>query len=360
MQCLFLPKILLMTHFHSLKVIAINNITSKAVVITFEIPEDLINLYKFIPGQYITIKKEFNGKELRRSYSICSGKDEKNISVGIKEMPNGTFSKYAQTIKVGDVLEVHPPEGRFTFEATDYEGKNVAAFVAGSGITPIMSIAKDILHNTDKNLMLVYGNKSLSETMFHQDLMELLKEFPNRFSAQFVYSQTEEEGSLFGRIERSTINYILKNKHKETPFDAFYICGPEAMIESTSETLKENGIEENKIHVEHFTTSDDHSEVPDSIGDGKTKVKVLIDDEETEIIMDRKQRVLDAVLAEDLDAPYSCQGGVCSSCVARLTEGKVEMVKNQILTDGEIAEGLILTCQAHPTSDSISIDFDDV
>ncbi|MCF8713655.1 ferredoxin--NADP reductase [Joostella atrarenae] len=349
-----------MTHFHSLKVIAIHKITPKAVVVTFEIPEDLASKYKFTPGQYITIKKEIDGKELRRSYSICSGKNEATISVGIKEMPNGTFSKYAQTIKVGDVLEVHPPEGRFTFNATQYKGKNIAAFVAGSGITPIMSIVKDALQNSDNNFILVYGNKSLEETMFHKDLLELVQEFPDRLSAQFIYSQTEEVDSLFGRIERSTINFILKNKHKDTPIDAFYICGPEAMIESTSETLKENGISQDKIHIEHFTTSDDHSEVPDSIEDGKTKVKVLIDDEETEIVMDKKQRVLDAVLAEDLDAPYSCQGGVCSSCVARLTEGKVEMIKNQILTDGEIEEGLILTCQAHPTTDSISIDFDDV
>ncbi|QLE01009.1 ferredoxin--NADP reductase [Galbibacter sp. BG1] len=348
-----------MTHFHLLKVKAVHKITPKAVVITFEIPSELQNEFQFIPGQYITIKKELNGTELRRSYSICSGKDEEGISVGIKEMPDGTFSKYAQTIKVGDELEVHPPEGRFTFEANTQKGDHIAAFVAGSGITPIISIVKEVLQNTDKNFLLVYGNKSLEETMFHSTLLELLKQYPDRLSAQFVYSQTEEEGALFGRIEKSTINFILKNKHKETPFDAFYICGPEAMIETVKATLGENDIAQDKIHVEHFTTSDDHS-APETIEEGKTKVKVIIDDEETEIMMDRKQRVLDAVLEEDLDAPYSCQGGVCSSCVARLTEGKVEMAKNQILTDAEIEEGLILTCQAHPTTATIAIDYDDV
>ncbi|MEL4307083.1 ferredoxin--NADP reductase [Joostella sp. CR20] len=349
-----------MTHFHSLKVIATHKTTPKAIVITFEIPENLKDTFQFTPGQYITIKKEIEGKEVRRSYSICSSTDETNISVGIKEMPNGTFSKFAQHIQVGDTFEVHAPEGRFTFNNNTFIGQNVVAFVAGSGITPIMSIIKDVLQNTDKHFMLVYGNKSLAETMFHQELTSLLKEFPERLSAQFVYSQTEEEGALFGRIERSTINFILKNKHKETPFDAFYICGPEAMIEATSETLKENGVSDEKIHIEHFTSSDETSEAPTTVDDGKTKVKVLLDDEESEFVMDRKKRVLDAVLEEDLDAPYSCQGGICSSCVARLTEGKVTMIKNQILTDGEIAEGLILTCQAHPTTETIALDFDDV
>ncbi|MCM5662379.1 ferredoxin--NADP reductase [Galbibacter mesophilus] len=348
-----------MTHFHLLKVASVNKITPKAIVITFGIPNELSEAFTFIPGQYITIKKEIDGKELRRSYSICSAKKDKGISVGIKEMPSGTFSKFAQSIQVGDTFEVHPPEGRFTFQPENQKGENLAAFVAGSGITPIMSIAKEALKNTNKNFLLVYGNKSLEETMFHKDLTDLLKEYPNRFSAQFVYSQAEEEGALFGRIEKSTINFILKNKHKETPFDAFYICGPEAMIETVKATLEDNNISEDKIHIEHFTTSDDHS-APETVEEGKTKVKVLIDDEETEIIMDRKQRVLDAVLDRDLDAPYSCQGGICSSCVARLTEGKVEMVKNQILTDSEIAEGLILTCQAHPTTDTIAIDYDDV
>ncbi|WP_335966962.1 ferredoxin--NADP reductase [Galbibacter sp. PAP.153] len=348
-----------MIHFHTLKVKAVEKTTPKSVVITFNIPQDLKETFSFVPGQHITIKKEINGKEVRRSYSICSSKENTDFSIGIKEMENGTFSKFAQTIAVGDTFEVYPPEGHFTFDTKAHSGKNIAAFAAGSGITPIMSIMKDVLNTTDEKFLLVYGNKTLKETMFHKQITELLTKFPSRLSVQFVYSQEEEEGALFGRIERSTINYMLKNKHKDTPFGTFYLCGPEAMIETVSETLLENGIKKEMVKTEFFTTSDDGSTVEIN-AEGQTKVKVIIDDEETEFVMDRKKRVLDAVLEEDLDAPYSCQGGICSSCVARLTEGKVEMIKNQILTDSELEEGLILTCQAHPTTDSISIDYDDV
>ncbi|MCB0371945.1 MAG: 2Fe-2S iron-sulfur cluster binding domain-containing protein, partial [Muricauda sp.] len=170
---------------------------------------------------------------------------------------------------------------------------------------------------------------------------------------------SHEDDALFGRIEKSTVNFVLKNKFKETSFDGFYLCGPEDMIHMVSDTLKGNGIAEDKIHFELFTTSETEDTLAEDL-EGKTQVEVTVDDETFSFVMDRKQLVLDATLKEKIDAPYSCQGGVCSSCIARITEGKAEMVKNQILTDGEIAEGLILTCQAHPLTPTLKVDYDDV
>lgn len=349
-----------MAQFHSLTVKHIKPLTPSSVAITFEIPKDLLQTFDFIPGQYITIKKEIKGEELRRAYSISSSPKKDSITIGVKKVDKGGFSDYANTkLSAGDVLEVMPPEGRFVFSRNP-NPKNIVAFAAGSGITPIMSIAKSVLDsNLTNKFVLVYGNKSTAETMFYTDLTKLGLEYPNRFFIHFTNSQTREQDSLFGRIDVSTVNYALKNKHKDIDFDGYYLCGPEAMINLVSDTLKENEVEEDKIHFELFTTTEILDELPEKV-DGKTEVTIVLDDEEFNFSMDRKTLVLDAVLKENIDAPYSCQGGVCSSCIARVTEGKVEMVKNQILTDGEIAEGLILTCQSHPTTSTVKIDYDDV
>ena len=349
-----------MAQFHSLTVKHIKPLTPSSVAITFEIPKDLLQTFDFIPGQYITIKKEIKGEELRRAYSISSSPKSDSFTIGVKKVDKGGFSDYANTkLSSGDVLEVMPPEGRFVFSPNP-NPKNIIAFAAGSGITPIMSIAKSVLAGNPTNkFVLVYGNKSTEETMFYTDLMKLQLEYSNRFFIYFTNSQTREQDSLFGRIDVSTVNYALKNKHKDIDFDGYYLCGPEAMINLVSNTLEENGVDKDKIHFELFTTTEILDELPER-ADGKTTVTVVLDDEEFELSMNKNELVLDAVLKQNIDAPYSCQGGVCSSCIARVTEGKVEMVKNQILTDGEIEEGLVLTCQSHPTTPKVKIDYDDV
>lgn len=349
-----------MAEFHSLTVKNIKPLTPSSVAITFSIPKDLIQTFDFIPGQYITIKKEIKGKELRRAYSICSSPKSDCFTIGVKKVDKGGFSDYAHTkLAVGDVLGVMPPEGRFTFLSKG-SPKNIAAFAAGSGITPIMSIAKAVLESHPKSqFVLVYGNKSFKETMFYTDLVKLELDHSDRFFVYFVTSQTQENDSLFGRIDISTVNYALKNKHKNTDFDAYYLCGPEDMIDLVSDTLKEHEVPKDKIHLELFTTTEILDEIPVS-AEGLTQLTVTLEDEEFEVTMDKKTRVLDAVLKENIDAPYSCQGGVCSSCIARVTEGRATMVKNQILTDGEIAEGFILTCQALPTTPILKVDYDDV
>lgn len=349
-----------MADFHSLTVHNVKPLTPDSVAITFTIPKELIQTFKFTSGQYITIKKEIKGKELRRAYSISSSPKSDYVTIGVKKVDKGGFSDYANTkITAGDVLEVMPPEGRFIYRPTDHV-KNIAAFAAGSGITPIISIARTVLASNPKNkFMLVYGNKSYKETMFYTELVKLQLEYANRFFVHFICSQERESDSLFGRIDVSTVNYALNNKHKDIIFDDYYLCGPEAMINLVTDTLKEDGIAEDKIHFELFTSTEIMDELPEHI-EGQSQITVTLDDEEFTFSMDKKTLVLDAVLKENIDAPYSCQGGVCSSCIARVTEGKAEMVKNQILTDGEIAEGLILTCQAHPTTPTLKVDYDDV
>ena len=349
-----------MSDFHSLKVSNVQPLTASSVAITFAIPDELKDTFTFSAGQYITISKEINGVEVRRAYSISSIPASGKITVGVKKITDGTFSVYANDkIKVGDVLEVMPPEGRFIFQPSN-AAKHVAGFVAGSGITPIMSIAETVLKShLNSTFVLVYGNQNADEVMFSKKLETLQKQYANRFFVQHVFSRVNQEGALFGRIEGSTVNYIVKNKFKDTSFDAFYLCGPEEMIDLVSETLQAANIAKDKIHFELFTASETVDTMAESL-DGATKVEVVVDDETFSFSMDKKMLVLDAVLKENIDAPYSCQGGVCSSCIARVTEGKAEMVKNQILTDGEIAEGLILTCQAHPLTATLKVDFDDV
>lgn len=349
-----------MSHFHPLTVKHIKKLTPTSVAVTFAIPKDLAQTFAFMAGQYITIKKEIKGKELRRAYSISSSPEKDGITIGIKKVDNGGFSNYANNkLQVGDVLEVMEPEGRFVYKPSK-EVQNIAAFVAGSGITPIMSIVKSVLDSNSKNkFVLVYGNKSYEETMFYTDLVKLELEYANRFFVYFTNSQTREDKALFGRIDTSTVNYALKNKHTAVDFDAYYLCGPEAMINTVRDTLLDNGVDKDKILFELFTPTEIKEELPIQ-AEGSTAITVVLDDEEFQFTMDKKTLVLDAVLKENIDAPYSCQGGVCSSCIAKVTEGKAEMVMNQILTDKEIADGFILTCQAHPTTPTLKIDYDDV
>ncbi|WP_166960040.1 ferredoxin--NADP reductase [Yeosuana marina] len=352
-----------MSSFHKLSIQEIHRETSKSISITFNVPENLTAAFSFQAGQYITLKKTIEGHELRRDYSICSSPKSKTLKIAIKEVTDGTFSAYANTqLKVGDVLEVAPPKGRFVFTPNDSKTKNIAAFAAGSGITPVLSIIKCALEEeVHSKVILVYGNKTTGDTMFLNELLDLQHQYKDRFSIQFVFSQADEDNSIFGRIEKSTVNYVMKNKHKHVEVDAFYLCGPEAMIHMVKDVLTSNGIDENRIHFELFKAAKS-VEIEDetTIESGKTEITVIVDDEETTFEMSQKQTILEAALDEDIDAPYSCQGGICSSCLARIKEGEATMRQNNILTESEVAEGLILTCQAQPTTSKIVIDYDDV
>lgn len=353
-----------MAQFYTLAVKAIKRETEKAVSIAFNVPDNLKTFFKFKAGQYLTLKTTLNGEDIRRDYSICSSPNSDELKVAVKEVENGKFSTYLNnTLKEGDQLEVATPQGRFVFEPDATKTRHIAAFAAGSGITPIMSIAKTILENEpNSKFILVYGNKTPQDTIFFDEILELHHNYLERFELQEVFSQSEKENALFGRIEKSTVNFILKNKYKHVDIDAFYLCGPEAMINTVSDVLKENGIDESVINFELFTapTQNTSANATVDVADGETQITVIVDDEEETFTMPQKKNILEAALDNDLDAPYSCQGGICSSCIARVTEGTATMRQNNILTENEVAEGLILTCQAHPTSSKIVVDYDDV
>ena len=351
-----------MSSFYKLQIKEIKRETANAVSVLFNVPDELKPNYEFIAGQYINLKLTLDGQEIRRAYSICSSPNSGDLRIAIKSVKGGNFSKFANdNLKVGDIIEVGLPEGNFTFEPNFSNLKNYAAFVAGSGITPVMSILKSVLESEPKStFVLVYGNKTPEETIFHQELHDLQLNYVGRFFVHYVYSQIQVDGELFGRIEKSTVNFVLNNKHKEKEFDKFYLCGPEEMINLVSNVLKEHNVADKNIKFELFSTSTANENPNAEKHTGHTKITVLVDDEETTFEMSQKQTVLEAALKQGIDAPYSCQGGICSSCLARITSGTAEMKKNSILTDGEIAEGLILTCQAHPTSPEIYVDYDDV
>jgi len=353
-----------MGRFHSLRINNIRKETADTVSISLEIPTDLKEDYTFIPGQYVTFRTNINKEEVRRSYSICSAPDSGELRVAIKQIKDGIFSTYANTrLKEGEYLDVGIPEGKFTLQTDIHSRKNYGAFVAGSGITPVLSMIKDVLaHEPKSSFVLMYGNKTPENTIFHEQLHLLEKKYFGRLFVYYTYTQVNESNALFGRIDTEKVNYILKNKHKNITFDSFYLCGPETMINLVSEKLQESRIKKEQIHFELFTASiKETKQVPASEGfNGSAQVTVLVDDEENTITVKENETLLDAALKSGIDAPYSCQGGVCSSCMCMVTEGEVQLLKNSILTDSEIEEGLTLACQAIPKSSKISIDFDDV
>ena len=351
-----------MPRFKKLTVKEIKHETSKAVSIVLDISDELKDEFNFIAGQYITIRITIDGKEIRRSYSICSSPQNHEFRIAVKEVENGVFSNYAtKQLKVGAVLEVSPPEGKFILQTATSHQKNYVAFAVGSGITPVLSMIKSVLlkeiHST---FVLVYGNKTAKETIFKDDIDALKIKYPERFFVQYVFSQKIVDDAILGRIDKSIVNLIMKNNFKNIDFDGYFLCGPEAMVDTVTATLKENNVPLSKIHFELFTSTYTSGAITSKNLEGNTAITVILDDEETTFEMSKKQLILTAALDEDLDAPYSCQGGICSSCLARVTEGRVVMDKNTILSQDELDEGLILTCQAHPTTDKLTINFDDV
>lgn len=348
--------------FYKLAIKEIKRETKNAVSIVFNIPQELKTAYQFIAGQYVTLKLTLDGKELRRAYSICSSPKSDEMRIAVKEVKNGTFSKFANTkLAVGDLLEVSIPEGKFTFEAKQEHQRSYAAFAAGSGITPVLSIAKSVLEEEpNSTFVLIYGNKDESETIFHEELKALQLKNLGRFFVHFVYSQANITGELSGRIDKNVVHTVLKTKHSDKTFSKFYLCGPEAMIQVVTATLKENNVAEKDIKFELFGTSTASENKVVSGNEGHTAISITVDADEVSFEMSQQQTILEAALKQGLDVPYSCQGGICSSCICRVTEGSATMKKNQILTDNEVAEGLILACQAVPTSSEIKIDFDDI
>ena len=347
-----------MSTFHKLSIQKIIKETQDAVSIVFDVPAQLKETFSFVAGQYITIKKVLSEKEVRRAYSICASPNANELKVAVKAVENGTFSTYATSkLKEGDVLEVAEPEGKFILKPE--ASKNYIAFAAGSGITPVLSMVKAVIENENSSTFtLVYGNKSADTTIFKNELDALSEKYAGQFNLHYVFSKKLANDSKFGRIDKKHTNHFVKNIHADISYDAAFLCGPEEMINTVSETLQENEFNTEAIYYELFTASTEDADL--HIPDGKSEITVLLDDEETTFTMEKTDDILAASLRNDIDAPYSCQGGVCSSCLGKVTEGKAVMSKNSILTADEIEEGFVLTCQAHPTTPKLTIDFDDV
>lgn len=350
-----------MSSFYKLSIKKVIRETPKAVSILFNVADELKELYQFVAGQYVVIKLNLDGQEIRRSYSISASPKSGDLKVSIKAIQNGNFSVFAnEKLEESHVLEVGTPEGKFTFEPKAERQKNYMAFAAGSGITPIFSILQSVLEEEPlSSFVLVYGNKSVEDTMFYHQLEELQQKYIGRLMVQYVFSQANSNNALFGRIDKSAVNFVLKNKHAEMEFSKFFLCGPEQMINLVSDALTENNVLASDIKFELFTTANTEDDQFKKL-EGNTKISILVDGDETNFEMSQKQTLLEAAIKQGVDVPYSCQGGVCSSCICRVTEGAADMKKNQILTDAEVAEGLTLACQAYPTTATIKIDFDDV
>ena len=350
-----------MKNFYDIAIKEIKNETKDSVSILFDIPENLKDKFKFIPGQFITVDAKVNGEKLRRDYSICSSANSDEVRIVVKAIPGGKFSTYANThLKEGNILKIATPEGKFILKTDPVNKKNYLGIAAGSGITPVFSMIQTVLETEkESRFVLVYGNKNKEKTIFKDQLDALAAEYGDRFQIVYIFSKQLSEGSLAGRIDEEKIKDLLQNTYSNLNFDSAFLCGPEEMINQAKKVLTDSGIPKENIHFELFTPSkkEENTNVDYS---GNAEITIILDEEEETFEMSKKEFILIAALKKNIDAPYSCQGGVCSSCLARVTEGKAVMIKNSVLNEEEVEEGLILTCQAHPVTSKITVDFDDV
>ncbi len=338
--------------FHEIRIKDVLNITAESVQIVLDIPEDLKEKFKFIPGQYLNFSILLNGQEHRRSYSICSGTEE-DLSIGVKAVEKGLISNWFKNdVKVNDIILCSAPEGSFKLKD---EHRDVVAFAGGSGITPILSIAKK-LQQTDGDMHLIYGNQSEEATMFKKDIDALTKVHTN-----YYYQNSDKETDRTGLLDRETVAAYIKEHMEILKADAFFLCGPLGMIEGVQEQLTLFGVPKEKIKVELFTPpSEKEIAIPDVDVPTDSDVTVILEGETIHLHVKPKGKgILDQLNSEGYDPPYSCRGGVCSSCKSKVLEGSATMKLNYSLTDEEVAEGYILCCQAIPTSEKLTISFDE-
>jgi len=362
------------TSFHRLKVKAVQQETAECISIVFDIPDTLRPLFLYRPGQYLTLKTDIRGEEVRRSYSICSAPGDEALSVAVKHVEAGKFSGFANTVlKAGDELEVMPPLGKFSphrDENGGYTGKNYLAFAAGSGITPVISILKDLLYNhPESTFTLVYGNKSRSSIIFKETLEALKNKFMNRLRIYHVFSREKMDAPLFnGRINEEKAKAFCDQLIRLDHMDEVFICGPESMIlDLRRYFIETRKLPAGRVHFELFSSPDqpralnaDWERKQQAIDPKqKSKVTVRLDGASVDLSLAYAgETILDAALQEGLDLPFACKGGVCCTCRAKLVEGEVDMEVNYGLEPDEIENNFILTCQAHPRSEKVVVDFD--
>lgn len=349
--------------FHRLEVTDVERLTDDSVAVTFDVPPELEDVFNFVPGQHVTVRADIDGQDVRRSYSISCPPGMGKVRVGIKRVTTGIFSTYATTrLARGDVLEVMPPVGEFTLPP-DLADKHLAAIVAGSGITPVLSMVDTALSSDPTcRFTLIYGNRTSMSVMFLEELEALKDRFRDRFHLMHVLSREPQPVDLFtGRIDREKMETIFSALVDPHDVDEWFLCGPYGLIETAKAALAARGVAETTIHDELFFAGDTPP-VPvvseDEAQEGAVHVGFTLDGRRSTVGMEPDQTILEAAMRVRRGLPFSCKGGMCATCKAHLVDGEVEMDKNYALVAEEVDAGYILTCQSHPKSDTVEIDFD--
>ncbi|MBE9489270.1 MAG: phenylacetate-CoA oxygenase/reductase subunit PaaK [Bacteroidetes bacterium] len=356
-----------MADFHQIKVTEVYKETKDTSIVTFDIPEHLQDNFKFIQGQHLTLKKDINGKDVRRSYSLCSSPIENKWKVAIKQIPGGVFSTYANSeLKSGDTLEIMEPTGNFYVDVESETSKNYIAFAAGSGITPLLSIIKTHLTLEPKSTFkLFYLNQTVKSIIFKEEIEQLKNKFFGRF--QVFYFLTKEQRDipfLNGRFDKEKLAILTKTFIDIEDTNHCFICGPQDMIFLIRDELQEAGLAKEKIHYELFFSGSTDAvdkkiaEALEHKAEG-TEVTIIDGGKEFHFVMDDDyDTILDGALAAGADLPFACKGGVCSTCKCKIIEGSVEMKLNYALEENEVRNNFVLSCQAVPTSKKVKVDFD--
>jgi ring-1,2-phenylacetyl-CoA epoxidase subunit PaaE len=357
-----------MAQFYPLRVADVRRDTRDSVVVTLEPPGEHKDKFAFIQGQYLTFRHTFDGEEMRRSYSICAGRNEGTLRVGIKKVDGGWFSTWAnEELKVGDTLEAMKPMGNFHAPLDSARARNYLGFAGGSGITPLVSIIKTVLAEEPKSsFTLAYGNRSVNAIMFREELEDLKNSHMGRFSIVHVLESEAPDIDLFsGILNREKCDALFEHWLNIAAADYAFICGPEPMMLAVADALKARGFPEAKIKFELFASAQPgKAREKAAIAGGASKgamcaATIILDGATRSFDMPKAgQSVLEAALAAKLDAPFACKAGVCSTCRAKVIEGEVEMEANYALEDYEVRRGYVLTCQSHPVSDRLIVDYD--
>lgn len=352
--------------FHPLRVAEVEQLTDDAVAITFAVPDRLREDYVFEPGQHLTLRTEVDGVDVRRNYSICAPAPSGRLRIAVKRLAGGVFSGHATTmLRTGDVVEVMTPTGRFVADLDPERPRHYCAVAAGSGITPVLSIVASVLEvEPESTVTLLYGNRTTASVMFLDELADLKDRYPTRFRQVNVLSREAQEVELFsGRLDTAKLHQLLDTVVDPAGVDAWYLCGPYAMVEAARALLAERGVDARQVHTELFHVDGEaprESVEAEQVGaEGSSTVTVGLDGRSTTVSVPRGgQRILDAVLAVRADAPYACKGGVCGTCRAKVVTGEVRMERNYALEPDEVAAGFVLACQSHPVTDEVVLDFD--
>lgn len=350
--------------FHSLRVTEVAELTDDSVAVTLDVPPRLTETFRYLPGQHVTVRSIIDDEDVRRSYSICASVGSDKLRVGIKKLQGGAFSTFATSeLRAGDTLEVMAPVGEFTIDLDPSQSRRAVAIAAGSGITPVLSlIASSLEDEPESSWTLIYGNRTASSVMFLDELEGLKDRFHSRFQLFHILSR---EGSdvplLSGRIDAEKVTTLHTKLLGDESIDDWFLCGPYEMVTMAHETLQSLGVNPSTIHDELFFAGPlDRSDLPPEPppGEGSVNLTVILDGRAVDTRMRPETSILDAALRVRTELPFSCKGGMCATCKARVEEGEVTMERNYALVDSEVEAGFVLTCQSHPVTDKVVVRYD--